>query len=250
MGHISIGNDERVALISLTRDRLDFTKLCFERLQEMAGYPFDHYVVDNGSEDGTQDWLRDYADRYTSNRDSFVDLTLLPENRGISIGSNIALEKILGPERDFEDYEFVGGMDNDCYIVTSKILEHLVACVKDKKAFGPEIFISPRVSGIVNQPTRVREHGRGGLRLGETGIVGGLFHLTSARVMRGWKYPEDLPKAWGQDDARASWMTAAGVIIGYIEQLEVQHYLGTDQQAVRYPKYFARKWIEEKEVPK
>jgi len=238
----------RVALISMTRDRLDFTKLCFERLQKMAGYPFDHYVIDNGSVDGTQDWLQEYKDRYYAG-DGFVDLTYLPENRGISIASNIALDKILGPENDYNDYTFIGGMDNDCYIVTDNILKHLVACIDDKRAFGPEIAISPRVSGIVNQPKRIREHGRACLHLGETGQIGGLFHLTSARVMRGWRYPVDLPKAWGQHDVWSAWMCAAGVIVGYIEELEVEHFKTTDGQAKLYPEYFIRKRIEEKTRP-
>ena len=47
----------RVAVLSLTRDRLVYTRHCFAKLHEFAGCEFDHYVLDQGSKDGTDEWL-------------------------------------------------------------------------------------------------------------------------------------------------------------------------------------------------
>ncbi len=47
----------RIAVLTLTRDRLDYTQHCFQTLQEFAGCDFDHYVLDQGSTDDTVDCL-------------------------------------------------------------------------------------------------------------------------------------------------------------------------------------------------
>ena len=55
-----------IAVLSLTRDRLDYTKHCFGRLIELAGCDFDWYITDQGSNDGTVDWLHANTDEETS----------------------------------------------------------------------------------------------------------------------------------------------------------------------------------------
>jgi len=53
----------KIAIYTLTRDRLQYTQDCFSSLWQNAGMPFDHYIVDNGSEDGTVEWLMQEAER-------------------------------------------------------------------------------------------------------------------------------------------------------------------------------------------
>jgi hypothetical protein len=110
----------------------------------------------------------------------------------------------------------------------------------------PCFVCSPRVEGIVNQPTRTGEIRLGGLRFGRTSIVGGLFQCVPAHVYASYKYPENLPLASGQDDHFCSWIKHNGGQCGYLEDLRVQHLESTAGQARRYPEYFVRKHLEEK----
>jgi GT2 family glycosyltransferase len=72
----------KIAIYTLTRDRIEYTKKCFQSLQENAGYSYDHYIIDNGSKDGTADWLKE---------GNYTKVIYNPENVGISNGSNQAL---------------------------------------------------------------------------------------------------------------------------------------------------------------
>lgn len=52
----------KVAVFSLTYDRLAYTKECFDSMYKTAGYPIDvHVIVDNGSKDGTIEWVKEYC---------------------------------------------------------------------------------------------------------------------------------------------------------------------------------------------
>ena len=226
----------KIAIYTLTRDRLQYTKDCFASLWENAGMPFDHYVFDNGSEDGTADWLTENADRWKWRGWSAI-------NRGISSGSNLCLDAILR-----QDYSIVIKGDNDAFIRTPNILPQICDVMREA---GESWILSPRVEGINKQPKRHQNTTLAGHPVGVTSIVGGLFHVVPAAVYRRYMeqggYPESLPKAWGQDDAIAHWFkTTQNGNCGYIEDLVVEHYETTDGQAKRYGSYFERKWREEK----
>lgn len=224
-----------VAIFSLTRDRLDYTRHCFAALLEKAGYPFDHFVIDNGSTDGTPGWLKGYSPHW---------LQLMPKNLGISRACNICLDEITSQG----GYDLIISMDNDCEVVTPNILEHIVGIYE---AIGPldrEYVLSPRVEGINTVVDRVRVEGLGGHPIGLTGHVGGLFMARSAALMT-YRYPEALPLASGQDGHLTEWARNGGAFVGYVEDLRVNHYETTNGQARRYPEYFERKFKEEKARP-
>lgn len=226
----------RIAVYTLTRDRLQYTKDCFESLRKNAGMPFDHYVFDNGSTDGTQSWLdMQWEDgRVAHYKNNGVNI-------GISMASNLCLYEILK-----DDYDLVCKMDNDCFVRTPNILPQICDVMK---AAG-EWILSPRVEGINRQPKRSSNHEIAGHPIGKTCIVGGLFHVVPASVYRAYMeqggFPEHLPKAKGQDDHFCHWFqTVHRGCCGYIEDLVVEHYESTDGQSKRYPQYFERKWREE-----
>ncbi len=231
----------KIAIYSLTRDRLQYTKDCFASLRENAGMPFDHYVFDNGSTDGTQEWLADAANNWS--HDSIrLCVSVLPFNAGISKASNSLLRDIVP-----HDYDLICKFDNDCFVRTPNILSQICDVAAEA---GDNWILSPRVEGINKQPKRVRTVDIGGHPVGETGIVGGLFHIVPASVYRRYMdaggYPEGLPLAKYQDDRFCHWWRKQGWHCGYIEDLVVEHYEGTDAQAKRWPEYFSRKWAEEK----
>jgi glycosyltransferase involved in cell wall biosynthesis len=231
----------RIAVYTLTRERVEYTKVAFAFLRERAGYPYDHFVVDNGSQDGTREWL-------TECLSDFKHVTLGEENKGISWGSNRALDMI---ESARGTYDLVVKMDNDCLVQSEGILSHIADVYEEinERDFGPEYVLSPRVEGIVRQPVRERQTQIANRTIGLTAIVGGLFCVTPFPLFSTYRYPLDLPLASGQDDHFCHWVKRRGGEVGYIEDLVVEHYRGTDQQARDYPDYFRRKHEEEQRRP-
>jgi len=220
----------KIAIYTLTRDRLEFTKHCFQTLWDKAGVEFDWYIIDNGSQDGTVEWLKE-------NESQFKKVIYNPENVGISKASNQALEEIFR-----ERYDLIIKFDNDCEVVSENILEKIIEIFKDRK----KLILSPNVEGIDNQPKRGRYEEIAGHSIGMTAVVGGLFHIVPAEIYQQYRYPENLPKAKGQDELFCSWVKATGYKVGYIEDLTVNHYMTTGGQYKHNPGYFERKWQEEK----
>ena len=225
----------KIAVYTLTRDRLEFTQHCFQTLWANAGAPFDHFVLDNGSQDGTPQWLKE-------NENKFRAVECAPVNLGISKGSNMMLDKIF----EAGAYELIIKLDNDCEVKSPYILKRIEWVVGMFRTRERVIVLSPRVEGIVRQPARLSVLMYPGGKIGLTAIIGGLFHIVPAEIYRRYRYPEELPLAWGQDDHFCDWLHRQGVDTGYIEDLVVAHYLTTDGQAKKYPEYFKRKRQEEK----
>jgi GT2 family glycosyltransferase len=233
----------KIAVYSMTRERVAYSRVCLASLRDNAGAGFRHFILDNGSTDGTLGWLLEF--RY----DSAYSISFSPTNMGISVASNLLVKNIFStpPEPDL-----IIKFDNDCLVLTANILrafaEIYETCEEAKRW-----VLSPRVEGIVNQPRRVREHRLADRKIGVTALVGGLFQVVPAPIMREFMadggYDETLPPAHGQDDFFAEWLRVHGYANGYVEDLVVEHYRGTEQQAVDYPEYFTRKWREEKEGP-
>jgi hypothetical protein len=215
-----------VALITFTRDRLDYTKHCFASLKANAGCDFNHYVLDQGSTDGTQEWLLSEWDSH--------DLWL-PENIGICRGANKLLD-ILDPSR----FDVVCRYDNDCEVNqpdTLKTTAELAA------TYGA--IVSPRVSGLLNPPPTLRTVSLGGHLLDETAILGGIFMAIPSQLFweHGFRYDENAHLHSG-DEAIVPWWRARGGVCGYLQGYSVTHYETTSGQRERYPDYFARKDLE------
>jgi len=222
----------KIAIFTITRDRLEYTKRSFKSLKKNAGYPYDHYVIDNGSTDGTQEWL--------SKQKGLTVIQMFKENKGISKACNTALNRILK-----DDYDLIIKMDNDCEIISSDILKELVGIYSCIPPFYQKFMLSPRVEGLNHQPVRkmfmeIDQH-----KVGLTGIIGGIFQPVPADCYKLYKYDEKLPKAKGQDEHLNGWFGAMGGQVGYVEDLVVEHMDTTEGQKEKYPEYFERKKGEE-----
>lgn len=228
----------KVAVYTLTRDRVEYTRHCFATLYEKAGHPFDHYILDNGSSDDTPQYLEDLI---IKNPDRNITYYPSKINLGISAGSNKCLELIAD-----HNYDLIIKMDNDCEVVSDDIIKRIVAIYENIGKYSSRFILSPKVNGINRQPTRGAYTTLSNYRIGLTAIVGGLFHVVPASVYRVYRYPTNLKPGHGQDDHICHWFKQQGGQVGYIEGLEVNHYETTDCQAKRYPDYFKRKWEENK----
>lgn len=216
----------RVGVLSLTRDRLAYSQHCFQTLRENAGCSFDWFVLDQGSQDGTPEWLAEQDD---------MDVTYLAENVGIARGLNMLLDKM-----NTVDYDVIAHIDNDAEFTQPNTLRDLSELV-----YEGEAILSPRILGLNNPPIPTRE-----LRIGDEIIldieqIGGICLTAPASWYDWYRYPaEELP-LWGLDDSHiCAAFRMNGGTCGYVKRLEAWHFEGTDGQHERFPSYFERRVLE------
>lgn len=211
----------RVAVLSLTRDRLEYTQHCFQTLHDFGGLEFDHYVFDQGSTDGTVEWLRDVYDP------DF--LALHPENIGISRATN----KLLDWADENADYDVIVRMDNDCEVVTEGTLKACARFVDENRDW----IISPRIEGLVHPPQTLEivkfEEGETVLR---KAVIGGIFLAAHGSLYKNFRYNEDNP-VWGMDEVQVCEQRNCGYLRDYV----ANHYQTTRGQQAHFPDYFARR---------
>jgi glycosyltransferase involved in cell wall biosynthesis len=208
-----------VAVLSLTRDRLAYTKHCFQTLADNAGCDYQHYVVDQGSTDGTEDWLLAQDE---------LDVTVLGMNVGICPALNYLLEAIQDDE-----YDVVVKFDNDCELLTPNTLRDV--CEATLKL---DAILSPHIHGLRNTPPTLARLGK----VSATHGIGGIFMAVPATVFTsGYRHDERNPPWGGDDHDLSAWFRARGGIVGYLDGYHANHYLTTDGQHADNPAYFARK---------
>lgn len=225
----------KIALFTLVRDRLFYTQHCFKTLREKAGYDFDHYIVDNGSQDGTFEWLHQSLDQ-------FKQVTWNSENRGLCAGNNQALDMV---RRSGVKYDLIAKFDNDCEVISNNIISEIAAIYSQTTR---PMLLSPSVTGINKQPKRSYIEKAFTHPIGVTNHIGGLFAWCNADLYLQYTYPDNLPLARGDDSAFAYWVYQQKLIVGYVEDLVVNHFETAAGQAARFPDYFSRKWKEEEEI--
>ncbi len=213
----------KLAVLSMTRDRLDYTKHCFGRLQTYAGCEFTHYVLDQGSKDGTREWLlTEYQPEYLFCRD---------ENLGIVKGMNFLLDKLDG------DYDVVVKFDNDCELTQSGILKDV-----GELARGGDVILSPRILGLRRPPASTGEFVYKGETIIDIPQIGGIFLAADADIYKRYRHDEQNPS---EDDVQLCWwFRGQGGRCGYVKRLSAYHYETTDGQEARYPEYFQRRVLE------
>jgi hypothetical protein len=216
-----------IAVLTLTRDRLAYSRHCLATLQENAGCVYDHFVLDQASTDGTADWL---DGEYEA--DHITAYSVLTKNIGICRGLNLMLDEELDPS----DYDVIVKFDNDCELLTPDTLRDVCEAVIDRNA-----ILSPRIHGLRNPPN-VFETING---VSVTAGIGGIFMAAPARVFAdGYRHNERNP-LWGGDDHDLSmWWSARGGVVGYLDGYDANHYLGTDGQADDDTAYWDRKLAE------
>lgn len=104
---------KKILVVTITCNRLETTKKYLGELKKKAGYEFKHIVVDNGSTDGTVEWLKEQGYNVVINE--FNDGIVKAWIKGVKIA------RMQGFEPDF-----VVKFDNDCEIATDGILARMV----------------------------------------------------------------------------------------------------------------------------
>jgi len=218
----------RIAVLSLCRDRLDFTRHCFKTLHELAGCEFDHYVLDQASEDGSREWLHAEIDA-----GRLRHCVWQGNNVGVSRGINQLLEVVVP-----RGYDVIVKYDNDAELLCEDTLK-----VAAKVALEGWI-ISPHIQGLDQTPIVEREEWVAGYRVGVPNIMGGIFMAAPASLYQTYRHDEKNP-VWGMDDARiVEHWRAYGGEVGYLLDYPANHYLTTQGQHDAVQWYFDRRVTE------
>ncbi|MBQ7457382.1 MAG: glycosyltransferase family 2 protein [Desulfovibrio sp.] len=109
----------------VTWNRLHLTQICLESLFAKTRGNFTCTVVDNGSSDGTIDYLKALS-ASTPN----VTIRLLSRNMGVSVASNLAWD-------DAGEADFFVKLDNDVEILDSDWLVRLEHLYQENPTIGP-----------------------------------------------------------------------------------------------------------------
>lgn len=217
-----------IAVLTLTRDRLPYTQHCFQTLADYAGCHYDHYVLDNGSTDGTHQWLREQKANGT-----VYELIERGDNVGISRGMNMLLDSL------DDDYDCIVKFDNDAELVHHDTLRTVCDLAVEGGA-----LLSPTILGLRNPPQPTRELQINGEIILDVPQIGGIFLAAPAWVYDEFRYSESNP-VWGVDDGEiCAWFRAQGGTCGYVKSLEAWHHETTDGQHDTFPEYFDRRVLE------
>lgn len=131
----------KVSVIVLTYNNLDLTKACLESIEQYSDYPnLELVLVDNASEDGTPEYLQEYAIHKPH-----VTVCLNDKNLGFSAGNNVGLAAATG------DYMVI--LNNDTY-VTQGWVQGLVRALKR----SPELGLVGPVTNNIGNEARINIH--------------------------------------------------------------------------------------------
>lgn len=233
----------RVAVFTMSYDRLEYTKQLFKTIHETAGYPLDWYVLDQGSKDGSAEWLKEQSDK--SGQIKLLDLH--EDNMGITGGSNRLLDEIkMVEQNEGFKYQIIIKIDNDCKFLTQDWL----ATIVDLWQRNHRLYISPYVEGLVQNPGGAHRVGFG--KIGDYSVevtqhIGGIFAAIDARAYDSFRWADQF--LHGNQDAEAS---AAFRTLGYMPLYlpihRIQHIDGTEGQHEKFPEYFERRKVEKTQV--
>jgi len=208
-----------VAIYTLTWNRLGYTRKMFDGLKK-AGYPFDHFVVDNGSKDGSLGWLR---------KRKLRGLILNRENRGI-----------IGATRQIRDtvceYDMVVNVDNDCEMLTGDWLARMVKVYEELEG---KCLLNPYIHGVIRNVETSGDPFVVATEAVEPVVyLGGILLVMPPAVMMGFDMDPQKHTMHSLDDSH---MSAVGKSLGMkllrLPGVEVNHMDGSHGQYETYPEY-------------
>lgn len=216
-----------------TFNRLEFTKQSIEALLKHTSYPYVLTVVDNGSVDGSREYLLDLKKKGV-----IKNLVLLSQNIGVAKASNIAWN--LEPKA-----KYYLKLDNDIVIEKDNWLENLIEVVEKIPNAGAVAYNFEPVSyplQIINGLS---------VRVKKEGNLGGACILIPRRtyeILGEWRDDYGL---YGEEDADYGIRIAlAGLLNIYMADEDVGKHLPSGKAAVIDPVTFeAKDGLEEKLYP-
>ncbi|MBN1626772.1 MAG: glycoside hydrolase family 99-like domain-containing protein, partial [Deltaproteobacteria bacterium] len=122
-----------VSIVILTFNQLEYSKMCVKSILEHTPEPYEIIFVDNGSTDGTREYLQKLAEGH-----EYIHLILNKNNLGFAAGNNQALHKAKG--------DYIVLLNNDV-VVTEHWLERMIFYLEGHPDIGMVGPMSNAVSG-------------------------------------------------------------------------------------------------------
>lgn len=214
----------KVAIYTLTMNRLEYTKKMYEAMTKLAGYEFDWYVVDQNSTDGTKEFLQGKTKKVLYNT----------KNTGVGEGWNQAIDLIKGSGIKFD---IVVKVDNDAEIMTEGWLAMMIDLFERNK----NIILSPAVEGLEDSPggvlRRMANNESPYLMINERilGFVpnlGGIVFASPIELFDNFRFPPNLPG--NKDYFLSQYAKSLGYNLFYLEEARVFHQGGKTGQVKNY----------------
>jgi glycosyltransferase involved in cell wall biosynthesis len=223
----------RVAIYTMTYDRLEYTMETFQSMRDNTQYAFDHFVLDQNSTDNTWTWLCD--------KEKEMNLKLFTENKnlGISAGSNYLVDKI----KEVGNYDIIIKVDNDARFITPGWLERIIDCNRRSRL----AIFSPYVEGLIDHPggsPRIRDGWIGGEYIGFVQHLGGICVAAPAKCYENFRWETEDFLHGEQDWIFSQEMTRRGFQLYYLENVKIEHIDSTTGQMDKFPEYFQRRKVE------
>jgi GT2 family glycosyltransferase len=200
----------KVAAITLTYNRLELTKRTVESFYSKTNVDY-HVFVDNGSTDGTQEYLKQFNHIF------------LDENRGITEAFIMASKQLTG-------YDFILKLDNDIEVVTDKIIEKMLGFYKVN---GMNYVCSPTDLNLDQRfrPVLLAKHNINGYRFNLTTHTGGAFQMIPIEICN--KLCEDYRHFKLGDYMIGKYYRKQKYKPAYLIDLEIRH-IGLNQTSSNY----------------
>jgi len=203
----------KIAAITITLNRLELTKKTVDSFYSKANVDY-HLFIDNGSTDGTIEWLDTQQ----------FDYYPYPENIGITKALAMGVRDIINDDRNFD---LILKLDNDIEVVTDHIVDKVIDFYK---AAGNNFVVAP-VDLNLNPdftPAVIYEGVIAGHRVRKTSHVGGAFMIMPVYAARMWL--EALPVG---DLQRGYYFQSIDYPPTYLLDLEMKH-MGLESQVKDY----------------
>jgi len=208
----------------VTYNRIELTELSIKSMLDTINYSCIISVVDNGSTDGTVEYLKKIHD------DGIIkNLILLNENMGGAAASNLAWQ--------LEDTEYYLKYDNDMRAKINNWLAPMIEILDNVDEIG---MIGYNVSPKIPQISKIKNY-----KIRKTGCTGGACVLIPKRTRNNVGYWCEDYGMYGPSDADYCGRNVlAGKIVAYMEKEDAFDHMQTAREN-DHPKYrqFKNEWF-------
>lgn len=213
--------NDKITLMMVTYNRLELTKQTINNLLKTIK-DISLVIVDNGSSDGTQDYLKTLNDKIDTH------LILLEDNKGIAIGRNLALKKA-----DELGTKWYCTIDNDVEMPVGWLNECINILIQNK-GFG--------AIGVNMENVQYPIITRNGVTFQEkpAGNLGTACMVFRKQIHQMIGFFNTEYGAYGEEDADFGMrIRVAGFKMGYIKSMGI--HLGSDESDVSEYREFKTK---------
>lgn len=215
-----------VEILYITCGRLEYTKKSLPSVVENAGMDFSLCIYDNGSDDGTKEFLSDFVKQYKNK----IEINFLNENKGISHVTNMFWEKSTA--------KIIGKIDNDMLMPKNwlRILYSAFISAKDIHILGPCTVFPEDVD---EELARKRARNVNGVMLLQEEYIGGCY-IADGNLLRKNRVkinPQQYTSGWPELQVD---LFSSGALIGILYPFVFVEHMDDprSQHCLRFKEYF------------